>query len=170
VKSDATRFNRAVPWEYIGRMGGWWMFTWSATRCSPRRDAKGKANRNGKPRIAKRHWAAAVRELGIGSILANSRQASVFIERLWRSLEYELIYPGGFASGLDLCLDLENHFHFYNHQRPHQALGYRTPADLFPYKSKTPHTSPEWMAAVGPPSWRHLQNSQWSRTELRKTV
>ena len=57
---------------------------------------------------------------------------NVFIERLWRSLKYELIYPGDFATGLELFPALENYFHFYNHQRPHQALGYRTPADLFP--------------------------------------
>ena len=60
---------------------------------------------------------------------------NVFIERLWRSLKYELIYPGDFASGQDLYPALENYFHFYNHQRPHQALGYRTPADLFPFQS-----------------------------------
>jgi putative transposase len=57
---------------------------------------------------------------------------NVFIERLWRSLKYELIYPGDFASGLDLWPALDRYFHFYNYQRPHQALGYRTPADLFP--------------------------------------
>jgi putative transposase len=54
---------------------------------------------------------------------------NVFIERLWRSLKYELIYPGDFASGADLFPALDRYFHFYNHQRPHQALGYRTPAD-----------------------------------------
>ena len=59
---------------------------------------------------------------------------NVFIERLWRSLKYELIYPGDFATGLDLFPALENYFHFYNHQRPHQALGYQTPADLFPHR------------------------------------
>ncbi len=61
---------------------------------------------------------------------------NVFIERLWRSLKYELIYPGDFASGAELFPALEKYFHFYNHQRPHQALGYRTPADLFPHQSK----------------------------------
>jgi putative transposase len=39
---------------------------------------------------------------------------NVFIERLWRSLKYELIYPGDFASGLELFPALENYFHFYN--------------------------------------------------------
>jgi len=61
---------------------------------------------------------------------------NVFIERLWRSLKYELIYPGDFATGQDLFPALESYFHFYNHQRPHQALGYQTPADLFPHKAK----------------------------------
>src|ERR1700676_2222223 len=66
---------------------------------------------------------------------------NVFIERLWRSLKYELIYPGDFATGLELFPALENYFHFYNHQRPHQALGYQTPADLFPQNSKRRRTS-----------------------------
>jgi putative transposase len=57
---------------------------------------------------------------------------NVFIERLWRSLKYELIYPADFASGADLFPALDRYFHFYNHQRPHQTLGYRMPADLFP--------------------------------------
>ena len=60
---------------------------------------------------------------------------NVFIERLWRSLKYELIYPGDFAGGAELFRALEHYFHFYNHQRPHLALGYRTPADLFPRRS-----------------------------------
>jgi putative transposase len=66
---------------------------------------------------------------------------NVFIERLWRSLKYELIYPADFATGLELFPALENYFHFYNHQRPHQALGYQTPADLFPQNSKRRRTS-----------------------------
>jgi putative transposase len=60
---------------------------------------------------------------------------NVFIERLWRSLKYELIYPGDFASGAELVPALDRYFHFYNHRRPHQALGYRTPAQLFPRQS-----------------------------------
>jgi putative transposase len=67
---------------------------------------------------------------------------NVFIERLWRSLKYELIYPGDFASGFDLFPALQSYFHFYNFQRPHQALGYRTPADLFPHRSKRKKSLP----------------------------
>ena len=60
---------------------------------------------------------------------------NVFIERLWRSLKYELIYPGDFSSGLELFPALEGYFHFYNYQRPHQAIGYCSPAELFPRRS-----------------------------------
>src|SRR5215469_9137993 len=67
---------------------------------------------------------------------------NVFIERLWRSLKYELIYPGDFASGAELLPALESYFHFYNHRRPHQALAYRSPADLFPRRSIRKKSSP----------------------------
>jgi putative transposase len=56
---------------------------------------------------------------------------NVFIERLWRSVKYELIYPGDFGSGAELWSALENYFHPYNHRRPHQALDYATPAELY---------------------------------------
>lgn len=56
---------------------------------------------------------------------------NVFIERLWRSIKYELIYPGDFADGRQLWSAVEDYFRFYNHSRPHQALGYRTPAEVF---------------------------------------
>ena len=56
---------------------------------------------------------------------------NVFIERLWRSLKYELIYPGDFADGADLWKALDRYFDFYNYRRPHQALAYKTPAELY---------------------------------------
>jgi putative transposase len=56
---------------------------------------------------------------------------NVFIERLWRSVKYELIYPGDFADGRQLWTALDGYFRFYNHSRPHQALAYRTPAEVF---------------------------------------
>jgi putative transposase len=61
---------------------------------------------------------------------------NVFIERLWRSLKYELIYPGDFASGHELRSGLSRYFDFYNRRRPHQALNYKTPSDLFAGKAR----------------------------------
>lgn len=63
---------------------------------------------------------------------------NVFIERLWRSIKYELIYPGDFADGHQLWVALENYFRFYNHARRHQALRYRTPAEVFRSDNKEP--------------------------------
>ena len=55
---------------------------------------------------------------------------------LWRSLKYELIYPGAKVTSplaSNCSSALENYFHFLQSPCvPHQALGYRTPADLFP--------------------------------------
>lgn len=67
---------------------------------------------------------------------------NVFIERLWRSLKYELIYPGDFASGHELVPALTSYFHFYNYKRPHQGLDYRTPAELFPRRTIRKTSSP----------------------------
>lgn len=55
---------------------------------------------------------------------------NVFVERLWRSVKYEDIYLKNYDSVLDLDLGLLAYFHFYNHDRPHQALAYRTPAEV----------------------------------------
>ncbi len=72
------------------------------------------------------------RQIAISMVGRGRALDNVFIERLWRSVKYELIYPGDFADGAALIKALNEYFHFYNHPRPHQALGYKTPADLFP--------------------------------------
>jgi putative transposase len=54
-----------------------------------------------------------------------------FIERLWRSLKYEDIYLRGYEHGLELRWGVGNWFGDYNECRPHQALGYATPAEVY---------------------------------------
>jgi putative transposase len=54
-----------------------------------------------------------------------------FIERLWRSLKYEDIYLRGYEHGLELRQGMGNWFGHYNEHRPHQALGYATPAEVY---------------------------------------
>ena len=56
---------------------------------------------------------------------------NVFIERLWRSVKYEDIYPHDYATVLALEAGLTAYFEFYNHERFHQSLDYRTPAQVY---------------------------------------
>jgi putative transposase len=55
---------------------------------------------------------------------------NVFVERLWRSVKHEDVYLRGYASVAELERGLAAYFRFYNHERLHQALGYRTPAEV----------------------------------------
>ena len=56
---------------------------------------------------------------------------NLFIERLWRTVKYEEVYLKAYQDGRDARIGLGNYFSFYNTERPHQALGYRTPAEVF---------------------------------------
>lgn len=55
---------------------------------------------------------------------------NIFIERLWRSVKYEKIYLNAYDDGIVLWQDLNDYFIHYNYHRPHQALGYKTPAEV----------------------------------------
>ena len=55
---------------------------------------------------------------------------NLFIERLWRTVKYEEVYLKAYQDGRDARISLDNYFRFYNTERPHQALGYRTPAEV----------------------------------------
>jgi putative transposase len=56
---------------------------------------------------------------------------NVFVERLWRSVKYEEIYIRGYEAVPELHRGLGRYFAFYNDERPHQSLGYRTPAAVY---------------------------------------
>jgi putative transposase len=56
---------------------------------------------------------------------------NIFIERLWKSVKYECIYLNIFDDGVKLYEGLKNYFEFYNKERGHQSLGYRTPESLY---------------------------------------
>ena len=53
------------------------------------------------------------------------------MERLWRTVKYEDIYIKGYTTVAELEAGLADYFWFYNHERPHQALGYQTPAEVY---------------------------------------
>ena len=58
-------------------------------------------------------------------------QDNIFVERLWRTVKDEEVYLKAYANGIEAHRGLREYFRFYNERRPHQALGYRMPAEVF---------------------------------------
>lgn len=55
---------------------------------------------------------------------------NIFVERLWRSVKYENIYLYDYDTVPALDAGLDAYFNFYNQDRFHQSLDYRTPAEV----------------------------------------
>ena len=56
---------------------------------------------------------------------------NVFVERLWRSVKYEDIYIKDYDRVMDLESGLTAYFWFYDEERPHQSLHYRTSGEVY---------------------------------------
>jgi putative transposase len=69
---------------------------------------------------------------------------NIFVERLWRSVKYEDIYLKDYTTVPALDEGLARYFHFYNHERPHQSLAYRTPAEVHLKQQGYPASSPPY--------------------------
>jgi putative transposase len=76
---------------------------------------------------------AILKERGIQISMDGRRKAldNVFIERLWRTLKYEEVYPKCYENGKEAFLGINNFLNWYNVERPHQALNYKTPYEIF---------------------------------------
>jgi len=61
---------------------------------------------------------------------------NIFIERLWRTVKYEEVYLKDYSDPLEAQNSLNNYFNFYNTERPHQALGYKTPYEVYYQKRR----------------------------------
>ena len=74
-----------------------------------------------------------LQEAGIGVSMDGRGRAldNAFIERLWRSVKYEWLYPHGFDTVSALQRGLVEYFAFYNQERFHQGLANRTPAEVY---------------------------------------
>jgi putative transposase len=55
---------------------------------------------------------------------------NIFVERLWRTVKYEEVYLNSYQTVREACHGLERYFQFYNLERLHQSLSYRTPAEV----------------------------------------
>ena len=56
---------------------------------------------------------------------------NIFVERLWRSVKYEEVYLKAYQNGTEARRGIRAYLDFYNRDRPHQALGYQTPGQVF---------------------------------------
>lgn len=63
---------------------------------------------------------------------------NIFIERLWRTVKVEEVYLHDYQTPAEAILNLGRYFDFYNNQRLHQALGYRTPSEAYGRFAGTP--------------------------------
>ena len=73
----------------------------------------------------------AAREIAISMDGRGRCMDNIFIERLWRSLKYEEVYLKNYESVSEARAGLERYFRFYNQERLHQSLQYRTPATIW---------------------------------------
>lgn len=70
---------------------------------------------------------------------------NIFVERLWRSVKYEEVYLHDYQTPSEAVAGLGRYFAFYNHERPHQAFGGLTPAEVY---------------GLAPPPWPVKRNAK----------
>ena len=56
---------------------------------------------------------------------------NIFIERLWRTVKYEEVYIHSYDTVKEARESLDSYFRFYNNERLHQSLGYKTPQEVY---------------------------------------
>jgi len=81
---------------------------------------------------------------------------NIFVERLWRSLKYEEVYLKAYESVAEARQGIAAYFQFYNHERLHQALGYRTPRQIFEETiplANSLRLGKSWSSAIARTAW-----------------
>jgi putative transposase len=116
-------------------------------------EALGHALRTGKPEIFNTDQGSQFTSRGFTRILeAQGIMISmdgrgrvydnIFVERLWRSVKYEEVYLKEYETVREAVSNLRAYFGFYNQERFHQALGYKTPYQLYT-RTRTPGREPD---------------------------
>jgi putative transposase len=77
-------------------------------------------------------WLGELTQAGVSISMDGRGRAfdNIFTERLWRSVKYEEVYPKDYGDVDEARRSLAAYFELYNRERLHQALGYRTPAEV----------------------------------------
>jgi putative transposase len=93
---------------------------------------------------------------------------NIFIERLWRSLKYEDIYIKAYASVPEARRGIGGWLSFYNDERLHQALGYRTPCEVFQARVSCGYVDNASALPTSPQA--HHQQQESDPIELEKAL
>jgi putative transposase len=85
------------------------------------------------PQFTSSDFTGTLEEAGISISMDGRGRAldNVFVERLWRSVKYEEVYLKDYGDVAEARENLRRYFEFYNRERLHQALGYRTPEAVY---------------------------------------
>ena len=59
------------------------------------------------------------------------RSTHLFMERFWRTIKYEEIYPSGYLNIKEARVGIEKYIHKYNNERLHSALNYSMPMKVY---------------------------------------
>ena len=146
--SDITYIPMHQGFMYLTAVIDWhsrYVLSWSLSNSLDGRsclETLEEALRGGKPEIfntdqgvqyTARSFTGRLESAGVAVSMDGRGRAldNVFVERLWRSLKYEEVYLKDYRSVAELVSGLTNWFRFYNHERPHQSLKYRTPAEVY---------------------------------------
>ena len=79
---------------------------------------------------------------------------NIFVERLWRTVKYEEVYLKDYQTVAEARLNLGRYFAFYDLERPHQSLDYRTPAEAYGAHPAMGTGDAAWPAAGTPVALR----------------
>jgi putative transposase len=81
---------------------------------------------------------------------------NIYVERLWRSIKYENVYLHSFDTVFKAREAIARYIEFYNNRRPHQALNYHTPDEIFKLK-----TIPSKQFLFEELKLQNLNNTSW---------
>ena len=74
------------------------------------------------------------REINVSMDGRGRAMDNIFVERLWRSVKYEEVYLKDYRTGQEAYRGLRRYFEFYNSERFHQSLNYRTPLEVYDFE------------------------------------
>jgi putative transposase len=147
--TDVTYIRLAKGFAYLVAIIDWYSRRVLSWRLSNSMDAtfcvdclEGALREHGKPEVFNSDQGAQFTSTAFTDVLKREGVAismdgrgraldNIFVERLWRNVKHEDVYLKGYASMTELTLGLAQYFAFYNAKRPHQALGYKTPDEVY---------------------------------------